>query len=108
MENRSLAQAADALGKLGGQPRYSEAWPVAPGAGRDCPRDGAEWEELADQDPEVQLSLALNRATVDLTEHQSDLAEAQANLADVQAESNPGPAPTDNVFSGNTQSRVRQ
>jgi hypothetical protein len=107
MENRSLAQAADALGKMAdnlGIPKRG-LWPRVPGA---TAREIEEWESLADQDPEVQLSLALNRATVDLTEHQSDLAEAQANLADVQAESNPGPAPTDNVFSGNTQSRVRQ
>jgi hypothetical protein len=63
MENRSMAQAADALGKLGdnlGIPKRG-LWPRVPGA---TARELELWEELADQDPEIALGLALDRATV--------------------------------------------
>jgi len=63
MENRSMAQAADALGKLGdnlGIPKRG-LWPRVPGA---TARELELWEELADQDPEIAMAQAMSRATL--------------------------------------------
>lgn len=107
LEGRSLSQAADALGKLAASLDIPKRglWARVPGATQ---AEIEQWEDLADQDPEMQLALSLKRATLGLTENQGDLAAAQANLAEVQAESDPGPAQTDNVFSAHTQSKVRE
>ena len=58
MENRSLAQAADALGKLGdnlGIPKRG-LWPRVPGVTQ---RELEMWEDLADQDPEIAMAQAM-------------------------------------------------
>jgi hypothetical protein len=62
MENKSLAQSADALGKMAealGIPKRG-LWKRVPNA---TEREIQEWEDLADQEPDVLLADALTRAT---------------------------------------------
>jgi hypothetical protein len=61
MENRSMAQAADALGKLAdalGIPKRG-LWSRVPGA---TTREIELWEDLADEDPEIALAQAIQRS----------------------------------------------
>lgn len=77
MENKSLSQSADALGKLStnlGIPQRG-LWSRVPGATQ---QELEHWEELADKEPEVQMADAMQRALPNTGKNRSNVTQPDA------------------------------